>query len=57
MMIPLNVEDKGGLEDVDGFSEVEKDILNIIYACWISGQAWGWCKGLCAKLGQYPYFW
>jgi hypothetical protein len=53
----LNVEDKGGLEDVDGFSEVEKDILNIIYACWISGQAWGWCKGLCAKLGQYPYFW
>jgi hypothetical protein len=30
-MIPLNGEDKGGLEDVDGFGEVEKDILNVIY--------------------------
>jgi hypothetical protein len=39
---------------VDGFGEVEKDILNVIYACWISWQAWGSCEGLCAKLGQYP---
>ncbi len=51
MMIPLNVEDKGGHEDVDAFGEVEKDILNVIYACWISWQAWGSCKGSCAKLG------
>jgi hypothetical protein len=32
-MIPLNVEDKGGFQDVDGFGEVEKYILNVIYAC------------------------
>jgi len=32
-MFPLNVEDKGGHENVDGFGEVEKDLKNIIYAC------------------------
>jgi hypothetical protein len=50
----LNVEDKGGPEDADGFGEVEKDFKNVIHACWISWQAWGSCKGLCAKFGQYP---
>ncbi len=53
-MIPLNVEDKGGPKDVDGFGEAEKDISNVICACWISWQAWESCKGLCTKLGQYP---
>jgi len=32
MMIPFNLEDKGGPKDVDGFGEVEKNILNVIYA-------------------------
>jgi len=32
-MIPLNVEDKGGPKDVDGFGEAEKDISNVICAC------------------------
>jgi hypothetical protein len=32
-MIPLNVEDKGGPKDVDGFGNAEKYILNVIYAC------------------------
>jgi hypothetical protein len=32
MMIPLDLEDKGGLEDVDGFGDAEKNNLNVIYA-------------------------
>jgi hypothetical protein len=32
----LNLEDKGGPKDVDGFGEAEKNIFNVIYASWIS---------------------